>query len=50
MQSDITLIDQEITELFAATDGQILVTLPGVAVTRAGAFAASSLPIARFGG
>ncbi len=41
-------LDAEITELLAATEGQILTTLPGVAVTRAAAFAAFSLPIARF--
>jgi transposase len=34
--------------LLAATDGQILTTLPGVAAVRAAAFAAHSLPIARF--
>ena len=36
------------TVLLAGTDGQILTSLPGVAVTRAAAFAAHSLPIARF--
>ena len=34
--------------LLARTDGQILTSLPGVAVLRAAAFAAHSLPIARF--
>jgi transposase len=48
LQSDITSLDAELTELLAATEGQILTTLPGVAVTRAAAFAAFSLPIARF--
>jgi transposase len=48
LQSDITSLDAELTELLVATEGQILTTLPGVAVTRAAAFAAFSLPIARF--
>jgi transposase len=48
LQADITALDAELTELLAATEGQILTTLPGVAVTRAAAFAAFSLPIARF--
>lgn len=48
LQCDITSLDEEITGLLAATDGQILTTLPGVAVTRAAAFAAFSLPIRRF--
>jgi transposase len=34
--------------LLAQTDGQVLTSLPGVAVTRAAAFAAHSLPIERF--
>lgn len=34
--------------LLAETEGQILTTLPGVAVVRAAAFAAHSLPIERF--
>jgi transposase len=48
MQADIAVLDEEIAELLAGTDGQILSTLPGVAVTRAAAFAAHSLPIRRF--
>jgi transposase len=48
LQADITALEVELTELLAATEGQILTTLPGVAVTRAAAFAAFSLPIARF--
>ena len=48
LQADIASLDAELTELLAATEGQILTTLPGVAVTRAAAFAAFSLPIARF--
>ena len=48
LQADIASLDAELIELVAATEGQILTTLPGVAVTRAAAFAAFSLPIARF--
>ena len=48
LQADISSLDAELTELLTATEGQILTTLPGVAVTRAAAFAAFSLPIARF--
>ena len=48
LQADIASLDAELTELLAATAGQILTTLPAVAVTRAAAFAAFSLPITRF--
>jgi transposase len=48
LQADISSLDVELTEVLAATEGQILTTLPGVAVARAAAFAAFSLPIARF--
>ncbi|WP_066916873.1 IS110 family RNA-guided transposase [Mycobacterium interjectum] len=45
---DITELDAQTSELLAATDGQVLTTLPGVASIRAAAFAAHSLPIERF--
>lgn len=48
LQVDIAELEHEIKVLLAATDGQILTSLPGVAVIRAAAFAAHSLPIARF--
>jgi transposase len=48
LQADIASLEVELTELLAATEGQVLTTLPGVAVTRAATFAAFSLPIARF--
>lgn len=41
-------MDGEIAVLLAGSDGQVLTTLPGVATSRAAAFAAFSLPIARF--
>ena len=48
LQIDIAALEDEIEGLLAATDGQVLTSLPGVAVLRAAAFAAHSLPIARF--
>ncbi|OBB33372.1 hypothetical protein A5792_09470 [Mycolicibacterium peregrinum] len=48
LQSDIAAVGEEIEQLLADTDGQILTTLPGVASIRAAAFAAHSLPIERF--
>lgn len=48
LQEDITALENEITALLAATDGQVLTSLPGVGPIRAAAFAAHSLPIARF--
>lgn len=48
LQSDIAAVGEEIEQLLADTDGQILTTLPGVASIRAAAFAAHSLPIDRF--
>jgi transposase len=40
--------DEQLAALLAQTDGQVLTSLPGVAVVRAAAFAAHSLPIERF--
>jgi transposase len=48
LQVDIAELEDEIKVLLAVTDGQILTSLPGVAVIRAAAFAAHSLPVARF--
>lgn len=45
---DIDAVEDEISVLLARTDGQVLTSLPGVAVNRAAAFAAHSLPITRF--
>jgi transposase len=45
---DVAAVEDEITVLLARTDGQVLTSLPGVADNRAAAFAAHSLPIARF--
>jgi transposase len=48
LQGDLAAVEGQISRLLAATPGQILTTLPGVATVRAAAFAAHSLPIARF--
>lgn len=48
LRADIAAVDTEIAVLLADTAGQVLTTLPGVAVTRAACFAAFSLPIDRF--
>jgi transposase len=48
LQADIAAVEIQLTRLLAATAGQILTTLPGVAVVRAASFAAHSLPIDRF--
>jgi transposase len=48
LQADIAAVEDQLARLLAATDGQVLTTLPGVATVRAAAFAAHSLPIARF--
>jgi transposase len=41
-------VDAHTAGLLAATEGQVLTSLPGVAVVRAAAFACHSLPIERF--
>jgi transposase len=48
LQVDIAAVEDQLTRLLAATAGQVLTTLPGVAVVRAASFAAHSLPIDRF--
>lgn len=48
LASDIVTAESEIAVLLAATDGQVLTSLPGVKAIRAAAFAAFSLPISRF--
>jgi transposase len=48
LQADLATVEDEIARLLANTDGQVLTSLPGVAVNRAAAFAAHSLPITRF--
>ncbi|WP_022887671.1 IS110 family transposase [Glaciibacter superstes] len=48
LQGDVAALENEIMLLLAPTDGQVLTSLPGVGAIRAAAFAAHSLPIARF--
>lgn len=44
----VATVDQQLTVLLSQTAGQVLTSLPGVAVVRAAAFAAHSLPVERF--
>lgn len=48
LQADIALADAQLELLLAQTPGQVLTTLPGVAVVRAAAFSAFTLPIDRW--
>lgn len=48
LQQDVVELDAQIEQLLAATAGQVLTTLPGVATTRAACFAAFTLPVERF--
>ncbi|HET8526553.1 MAG TPA: IS110 family transposase [Actinomycetota bacterium] len=48
LRADIAALEDEIAVVLGASDGQVLISLPGVAVQRAAAFAAHSLPISRF--
>ena len=48
LQHDIALAEVQLAPLLAQTAGQILTTLPGVAVVRAAEFSAYTLPIERW--
>jgi transposase len=48
LQSDIDLADRQLADLLARSAGQILTTLPGVAIVRAAEFSAFTLPIERW--
>jgi transposase len=48
LQADIEAAEAQIAALLAETDGQVLVSLPGVAAVRAAAFASHALPVERF--
>jgi transposase len=48
LRADIAFVDGQLEPLLAGSDGHVLTTLPGVAIVRAAAFAAHSLPIERF--
>lgn len=47
-EADVGAVEAQIAELLAESSGQVLTTLPGVAATRAAAFAVHALPIERF--
>ncbi|MCA1679961.1 MAG: IS110 family transposase, partial [Actinobacteria bacterium] len=46
--ADVAATETQLEELLVDTDGQVLTSLPGVGAIRAAAFAAHSLPIARY--
>ncbi|MCA1681059.1 MAG: transposase, partial [Actinobacteria bacterium] len=48
LQGDIAAVEAELAGLLAATPGQILTSLPGVAINRAATFSAHTLPIERW--
>jgi transposase len=48
IRADVAAVELELETLLAASDGQVLTTLPGVGVIRAAGFAAFSLPVERF--
>ena len=48
LEEDLGAVGAQIAALLAGTPGQVLTSLPGVAATRAAAFAAHALPIERF--
>jgi transposase len=48
LQADTAAVEGQLAWLLLATPGQVLTSLPGVALVRAAAFAAHSLPIERF--
>lgn len=48
LQGDISACEVQIAALLSETPGRVLTSLPGVATTRAAAFAAHALPIERF--
>jgi transposase len=48
LQVDIALADEQLEALLAQTPGQVLTSLPGVAIVRAAAFSAFTLPIERW--
>lgn len=48
LQQDIELADDELQALLSDSPGKVLTTLPGVAVVRAAAFSAYTLPIERW--
>ena len=48
LHADVALADEQLATLLAQTAGQVLTTLPGVAIVRAAQFSAFTLPIERW--
>ena len=48
LREDIAFVDGQLEQLLADSPGQILTSLPGVAIVRSAAFAAHTLPVGRF--
>jgi transposase len=48
LRDDVAALERQLADLLADTDGVVLTSLPGVAVVRAAAFAAHSLPVERW--
>lgn len=48
LRDDIALGEEQLAEILQRSDGQILTSMPGVAVVRAAAFSAFTLPIERW--
>ena len=48
LQQDIALAEEQLAVLLAKTPGQVLTSLPGVAIVRAATFSAYTLPIERW--
>jgi transposase len=48
LSGDVEAVEAQIAALLAESPGQVLTTLPGVAATRAAAFAVHALPVERF--
>lgn len=48
LQADIAAVEVDLEQLLADSAGQVLISLPGVAIIRAAGFAAHSLPINRY--
>jgi transposase len=48
LREDIAFVDGQVEQLLADSTGQVLTSLPGVAIVRSAAFAAHTLPVERF--
>jgi transposase len=48
LSADLAVVEQDLTTLLAASDGQVLTSLPGVRAVRAACFSAFTLPVRRW--